>query len=117
MRYARTGYSSIPLHRICLTYQKFFQQLQAAALIADDIMDGSETRRGRSCWYRVPSVGLSAVNDAFLLENIVYEILNRFFKEKEYYSDIVRLVQQTIFRTILGQSVDTRLGLEKNIDE
>ena len=33
--------------------------LQGAFLIADDIMDESETRRGKPSWYRVKRVGFS----------------------------------------------------------
>jgi len=39
-----------------------FSQMQACALIADDIMDGSETRRGKPCWHTLKEVGLNAVN-------------------------------------------------------
>lgn len=34
-------------------------QLQAYFLLLDDIMDGSHTRRGHPCWFRLPKVFLS----------------------------------------------------------
>src|ERR1700751_3035852 len=46
--------------------------LQALFLVADDIMDGSVTRRGKPCWYRLPDVQLDAVNDTLILEALMY---------------------------------------------
>lgn len=36
--------------------------MQTCGLIVDDIMDGSETRRGKPCWHTLKDVGLNAVN-------------------------------------------------------
>ena len=36
--------------------------LQAFFLVADDLMDGSETRRGQPCWYKLPEVRFRRVS-------------------------------------------------------
>ena len=55
--------------------------LQAWLLVADDVMDSSLTRRGQPCWYKRPDVGHIAINDAFLIEMLVFKILKRHFGE------------------------------------
>lgn len=80
--------------------------IQAALLVADDIMDRSITRRGRPCWYTLPSVGSIAVNDAFMLEQAAFYILRSHFRKEPYYADVVDLLLETKYNTDAGQLVD-----------
>eukprot|EP00823_Brevimastigomonas_motovehiculus_P009434 TRINITY_DN9095_c0_g1_i1.p1 TRINITY_DN9095_c0_g1~~TRINITY_DN9095_c0_g1_i1.p1 ORF type:complete len:404 (-),score=73.80 TRINITY_DN9095_c0_g1_i1:177-1340(-) len=82
--------------------------LQASYLVADDIMDYSLTRRNKPCWYKIPEVGLDAVNDSFVLESFVYFLLGRYF-DGTAYQQMSRLFHDVAWRTISGQSLDTQL--------
>ena len=62
---------------------------QAYFLVADDIMDGSITRRGQPCWYKKDNIGMMAVNDALILESCIYELLDKHLKGDPYYHDAV----------------------------
>jgi farnesyl diphosphate synthase len=57
----------------------------------DDIIDGSVSRRGQSCWYLYENNGPAAINDAMLLEQGVYELLRRYFRDKPYYARVLEL--------------------------
>ena len=80
--------------------------LQAFFLVADDIMDASPTRRGAPCWYRVPAVGMVAINDAFILQSQLYKMLKRHFGGGAEYVALVDLFLETTFKTELGQNLD-----------
>jgi len=80
--------------------------LQAFFLVADDMMDASEMRRGKPCWYKQPHVGLSAINDGILLEACIHSILRTHFRDKSYYMDLVELMLEIIRKTSWGQSLD-----------
>ncbi|CAH1785976.1 unnamed protein product [Owenia fusiformis] len=80
--------------------------LQAFFLVADDIMDKSELRRGKPCWYKKESVGMNAVNDAFQLEMCVYDMLKRHFRDQPYYVDLLELFHEVSGQTIIGQNLD-----------
>ena len=80
--------------------------LQAYFLIEDDIEDGSETRRGQPCWYKVPDIGLTAINDASYLAATVYQILMRHLKDHPLRWEIMKLFHDHDFRTIVGQTID-----------
>ena len=66
-------------------------QLQSYFLIADDIIDGSPMRRGRPAWHLKDNRGLSAFNDAILLEAGLYSLLKKHFSQESYYVDVLEL--------------------------
>ncbi|KAF9975773.1 Farnesyl pyrophosphate synthetase [Actinomortierella ambigua] len=90
--------------------------LQAFFLVSDDIMDNSKTRRGLPCWYRVESVGMVAINDAFILESAIYFFLKKHFKKDSYYVDLIELFHETTYQTELGQLLDLITAPEDNVD-
>lgn len=90
--------------------------LQAFFLVSDDIMDSSITRRGSPCWYRQPSVGMIAINDAFMLEASIYVLLKKYFRSHPSYIDFVELFQETSLQTELGQTCDLLTAPEDKVD-
>ncbi|CAH2045986.1 unnamed protein product [Thlaspi arvense] len=80
--------------------------LQAYFLVLDDIMDNSVTRRGQPCWFRVPQVGMVAINDGILLRNHIHRILKKHFRGKPYYVDLVDLFNEVELQTACGQMID-----------
>lgn len=90
--------------------------LQAFFLVADDIMDSSQTRRGQPCWYKLPTVGTVAINDSFLLESIIYKTLKKNFRSESYYVDLLELFHEVTYQTELGQLMDLLTAPEGNVD-
>ncbi|KAI3381719.1 hypothetical protein SNEBB_008338 [Seison nebaliae] len=81
--------------------------LQAFFLITDDIMDASITRRGQPCWYKRADVGMIAINDALLVEQLIYELFRQTMREEKFYLNLIELFHETTLKTVIGQSVDT----------
>ena len=73
--------------------------LQAALLVADDIMDSSQTRRGHRCWYLMPNVGMTAMNDAFMLVSSIFILLRKYFSGDKSYTNILELFHEVMFKT------------------
>lgn len=90
--------------------------LQAFFLVADDIMDGSVTRRGQPCWYKKTGIGLDAINDAFLLEASIYRLLRKHCRDQPYYVHLLELFTETSFQTELGQALDLMTAPPGHID-
>lgn len=90
--------------------------LQAFFLVSDDIMDASVTRRGSPCWYRMPNVGMIAINDSFMLESAIYILLKKHFRQHPAYVDLIELFHEVTFQTELGQTCDLLTAPEDHVD-
>ncbi|XP_043936150.1 farnesyl pyrophosphate synthase [Protopterus annectens] len=90
--------------------------LQAFFLMADDIMDASTMRRGQMCWYKKAEVGLDAINDSFLLEAVIYQLLKKYCKGKPYYINLLELFLEISFQTEIGQALDLMTAQPNKID-
>lgn len=86
--------------------------LQAFYLVADDIMDGSETRRGQPCWFRRHEVGMIAFNDSIVLETCVYSILRQHCRGLASYTGLLEALLETSRLTALGQAIDLTTAAE-----
>lgn len=84
------------------------EMLQSVFIMADDIMDGSSTRRGHTCWYKLEDVGLCAINDSMMIENGIYYLLKKYFGDQKYYNDLVDLFHEVSFITTVGQLQDLK---------
>jgi farnesyl diphosphate synthase len=91
------------------------EMLQSTLLITDDIMDGSETRRGSPCWYKLDDVKMVAINDALMIENGIYVLLKKYFSDTSYYVKLLELFHETMFITTIGQSLDLQTA-NKTVD-
>eukprot|EP00474_Spongospora_subterranea_P000835 CRZ01293.1 hypothetical protein [Spongospora subterranea] len=83
--------------------------LQASFLVADDVMDGSITRRQKPCWYKLPEVQMDAVNDALLLESLVFWLIQEEFPSSanpQLYITVNDLFRNVTFKTEIGQLMD-----------
>ncbi|KAG9155250.1 hypothetical protein Leryth_023382 [Lithospermum erythrorhizon] len=92
---------------------------QAYFLVHDDIMDNSTTRRGQPCWYKLPKVGMIAVNDGVILRNHIPRILKKYFRDKPYYVNLLDVFNEIEFLTASGQMIDlvTTLQGEKDLSK
>ena len=79
-------------------------------------MDSSHTRRGSPCWYLMPSVGMIAINDAFMLESSIFILLKKYFRQEKCYVDLLELFHEVTFQTELGQLCDLLTAPEDRVD-
>uniref|UniRef100_A0A1B0CSX3 Polyprenyl synthetase n=2 Tax=Lutzomyia longipalpis TaxID=7200 RepID=A0A1B0CSX3_LUTLO len=72
----------------------------------DDIIDRSQTRCNRACWYRLEDIGLTAINDAFLLDLGKNYLIGKYFRHLDCYPDIVEIFNEISLASYIGQQTD-----------
>ncbi|KYM96520.1 Farnesyl pyrophosphate synthase, partial [Cyphomyrmex costatus] len=93
--------------------------LQASFVVIDDIQDRSLLRRGKPCWYRCNDIGPVAINDGVLLQTAMFYLIKKYFKEKDYYVNLLETFNDVEFKSIIGQSSDlfyANFGKKPNLD-
>lgn len=53
-------------------------------------MDGSEMRRGKTCWYRMPGVGMNAINHGLQLDLATNEVI---WKEMRHHPKLLQILR------------------------
>lgn len=86
------------------------EMLQGYFCMVDDVMDGSSTRRGVPCWYRMPNVGMGALNDSILMKSCISETLEKYFLNTPHFVDLIRLFHEATLYTSMGQHIDYTLA-------
>lgn len=85
--------------------------MQVAHLVIDDIVDGSEIRRGKLCWHKLNDVGTIAINDIMMFSNGAHAhlILKRYFGHLPCYVDMMNLLHEITMISYMGESLDILL--------
>lgn len=81
---------------------------QAYLLVADDIMDKGELRRGKLCWYRVDNKGTRAINDCQQQESFMSYIIDTCEIDEITRCKLWKLFRQVKLYTELGQMLDLK---------
>uniref|UniRef100_A0A914QGU5 Uncharacterized protein n=1 Tax=Panagrolaimus davidi TaxID=227884 RepID=A0A914QGU5_9BILA len=69
-------------------------------------MDSAETRRGKVCWYKMPSIGMAALNHALRLQNFVNISILNSIPNHQNLGEILKVAWETIQVTSDGQELD-----------
>lgn len=81
--------------------------MQAHFLVEDDIMDNSQMRRGKPCWYRHPGVTVQcAINDGLIVFAWCTKMLKEYLRTHGKYVDILEMFHHVDHCTTMGQLYD-----------
>lgn len=57
-----------------------------------------------------------AINDAFILESVIYKLLKSHFRKDACYVDLIELFHEVTYQTELGQMMDLITAPEDDVD-
>ncbi|CAG0921853.1 unnamed protein product [Notodromas monacha] len=80
--------------------------LRESFLIEEDIVNKSETRRGRPCWYRVDGVSMMAINDAGVMESFAHELIKFHCEANKNYEKILEIYEDSQLKALAGYTAD-----------
>lgn len=80
--------------------------MMASIIVADDMMDGGQLRKGQPCWYLRPGVGVKAINDAMYLAGAAFALVKKHLKHLPSYTPLLESLHELLFRTAVGQQYD-----------
>ncbi|XP_006572097.2 farnesyl pyrophosphate synthase [Apis mellifera] len=90
--------------------------MQAVHTMADDILDHANMRRNQPAWH--VKIGLFAVNDILLIETCIYKLIQKYFKSKNCYGDIMNTFLKYHRKAGYGECLDilTSTDWKKNFN-
>ncbi|GAB0092350.1 hypothetical protein DMENIID0001_073400 [Sergentomyia squamirostris] len=83
--------------------------------MVDDIMDKSQVRRNKPCWYTLQKVKELAANDAWLINNSAYFLLNKYFGHRTCFPIMQELFNNAQFKSSVGQWIEMKAASESVI--
>lgn len=79
-------------------------------LLLNDIIEGTDMRRGTPCWHRRPDVGLGGINDAILVQTAMYSTLKKYFSTKPYYKNVLETFNEMLLKCSTGQYLEKSMS-------
>ncbi|KYM94887.1 PREDICTED: farnesyl pyrophosphate synthase-like [Cyphomyrmex costatus] len=92
---------------------------QAYFFMIDHIEDRTFFRRGQLCWHEYNDLNLAAIDDTFMLYSSIFYLIQKHFKEKDCYVNLIETFQDITMKSAIGQSLDllcTNFGKKPNLD-
>ncbi|XP_063830678.1 farnesyl pyrophosphate synthase-like isoform X2 [Ostrinia nubilalis] len=89
----------------------YLELWQTALMLVDDIIDGSSTRRGSVCWYRLPHVGARAINDSFIFLSLLCDNAKYNFGNETWYPRFMDYFNENDFLDSFGdEAISGKIG-------
>uniref|UniRef100_A0A1I8NJW0 Farnesyl pyrophosphate synthase n=1 Tax=Musca domestica TaxID=7370 RepID=A0A1I8NJW0_MUSDO len=78
--------------------------LYSAVSIYFDIIEDNGWRQGKTCWHKLNKVGIIGLNDAIILENSIYFLMHKYFKNSSNYVPLMQIFHDAALKSACVQS-------------